>query len=152
PQPRSGDNDMVVKWAAMGFIEPRVTSAGETVYVETGRSPYDGLTHREYLYILLNIDSYPDFLPKAQALAEEFLQGAEDLLKNSDPTALDDMYQSFDYSPEALAQRLDDIYAFYQHEAEQDPVADPNNIFRSREDLVERIRQFAPLNQLDGAW
>jgi hypothetical protein len=151
-QPRAGDNDMVVQWKRMGFVVPRITTAGETLYVEVGRSQFDGLRDRDYLYYLLNLDSYPDFLPKAKDLAEEFLQGAENLLKNEDPTALDDMYDAFDYSPEALGQRLDDIYAFYQAEAEKDPLDDPDNIFRSREDLVERVRQFAPLNQLDGAW
>ena len=31
-------------------------------------------------------------------------------------------------------------------------LADPDNLFKSMDDMVERIRQFAPLNQLDGAW
>jgi hypothetical protein len=122
PPPLSGDNDMVEQWKRLGFIVPRVTPAGETLYVETGRSPYDGLRDRDYLYILLNLDSYPDFLSKAKDLAEEFLQGAENLLTSKDPAALDDIYQAFDYSADALAQRLDDIYAFYQADAEKDPL------------------------------
>jgi hypothetical protein len=36
--------------------------------------------------------------------------------------------------------------------AAQDPFADPGNIFKTKDDMIERIRQFAPLNQLDGAW
>jgi L-Lysine epsilon oxidase N-terminal/L-lysine epsilon oxidase C-terminal domain/Iron-containing redox enzyme len=147
-----GDNDMVEKWKTLGFVLPRTTPYGETLYVETGRSQYDGLRDRDYLFYLLNIDAYPTFIPKAKQLAEEFLQGAVDLLDDPDPAALDDMYRYFDYSPAALAQRLDEIYAFYQMDSESDPLADPDNLFKSLPDMVERIRQFAPLNQLDGAW
>lgn len=147
-----GDNDMLEQWKTLGFVVPRTTPYGETVYVETGRSKYDGLRDRDYLFYLLNIDAHPDFLPKAKQLAEKFLSDAQDLLDDPDPNAIDDMYRYFDYSPEALAQRLDEIYAFYQLYADQDPLADPGNIFKTRDDMVERIRQFAPLNQLDGAW
>ena len=147
-----GDNDMVDKWKTLGFIVPRTTPFGETVWVETGRSRYGGLRDRDYFYYLLNIDQYPDFLPRAKQLAEQFLSDAQALLDNPDPNAIDDMYRYFDYTPQALGQRLDEIYAFYQHYGEQDPFADPDNIFKTRDDMVERIRQFAPLNQLDGAW
>jgi len=150
-QPLPGDNDMVAKWSRMGFVVPKTTSAGEVFYLETGRSRFDGLKDREYFYYLLNLDSYPEFLPKARALAEEFLQGAENLL--NDPKSMEgyDMYLPFEYTSKTLAQRLNDIYSFYQSEAAKDPLDDPNNIFRSREDLVERIRQFAAFNQMDGA-
>lgn len=147
-----GDNDMVEKWKTLGFVVPRTTPYGEVLYVETERSRYDGLRDRDYFFYLLNIDAYPDFLPKAKQLADQFLGDAQALIDNSDPSALDDMYRYFDYSPEALGQRLDEIYAFYQFYASQDPVVDPENIFKTKDDMVERIRQFAPLNQLDGAW
>jgi hypothetical protein len=147
-----GDNDMVEKWKTLGFVVPKTTPYGERLYVETGRSRYDGLRDRDYFFYLLNIDAYPDFVPKAKQLAEEFLQHAVSLIDNPDPDALDDMYRYFHYTPEALGQRLDEIYAFYQMDAEQDPLATPDNIFKSVDDMVERIRQFAPLNQLDGAW
>ena len=147
-----GDNDMVEKWKTLGFVLPRTTPAGETLFVETGRSQYDGLRDRDYFYYLLNIDAYPDFLPQAKRLAEQFLSNAEILIGSPDPNALDDMYRYFDYSHEALAERLDEIYAFYQMDAAVDPLADPSNVFKSHDDMVERIRQFAPLNQLDGAW
>jgi hypothetical protein len=152
PDEYAGDNEMVEKWKTLGFVVPRTTPYGETLYVEEGRSQYDGLRDRDYLYYLLNIDAYPDFIPKAKQLAEQFLKNAENLLNSTDPTAIDDMYRYFDYTPAALGLRLDEIYAFYQMEAEADPLAAPDNIFRSPDDLIERIRQFAPLNQLDGAW
>jgi hypothetical protein len=147
-----GDNDMVEKWRTLGFVVPRTTPFGETLYVETGRSRYDGLRDRDYLFYLLNIDSYPDFVPKAKQLAEQFLSNAEALIDSPDPNALDDMYHYFAYTPECLAERLDEIYSFYQLQAELDPLASPDNIFKSVDDMVERVRQFAPLNQLDGAW
>ena len=147
-----GDNDMVDNWKTLGFVVPRTTPYGEVLYVETGRSRYDGLRDRDYFFYLLNIDGYPDFPPKAKQLAEQFLADAQALLDSPDPAAIDDMYRYFEYSPEALGQRLDEIYSFYLYYASQDPFADPGNIFKTRDDMVERIRQFAPLNQLDGAW
>ena len=147
-----GDNDMVENWKTLGFVVSRTTPYGERLFVETGRSRYDGLRDRDYFYFLLNIDGYPDFLPKAKQLAEKFLADAQALLDSDDPAAIDDMYRYFEYSQEALGQRLDEIYSFYQYYASQDLLADPGNLFKTKDDVVERIRQFAPLNQLDGAW
>ncbi len=147
-----GDNDMVEKWKSLGFVAPMRTDAGEVLHVETGRSCYEGLGDRDYFFYLLNIETYPDFLPKARALAELFLGQARDRLADPTPGAIDDMYRRFPYSKEALQQRLDEIYGFYQAQAALDPLDDPDNPFQSRDDMVERIRQFAPLNQLDGAW
>lgn len=150
--PLPGDNDMVTKWKTLGFVVPRRTDAGETLHVEVGRSRYEGLHDRDYFYYLLNVDSYPDFLPKARALAEQFLSAATVLLDDPTPGAVDDIYRYFPYSAEALSQRLDEIYDVYRAEAAKDPFEDSSNLFRTKEDVVERIRQFAPLNQLDGAW
>jgi len=150
--PRPGDNDMVEKWRTLGFVTPVRTGAGETLQIETGRNRFDGLGDRDYFFYLLNIDSYPDFLPKARELAESFLANARALLDDPTPGAIDDFYRYFPYTKQALDQRLDEIYAFYKTYAETDPLADPGNPFKSKEDMTERIRQFAPLNQLDGAW
>ena len=66
-----------------------------------------------------------------------------------DPTrALDDM-PLFLYSKDSLQQRLDE-YATY--EGVQKGSLDKRQSFKTRDDMLERIRQFAPLNQLDGAW
>jgi hypothetical protein len=150
--PRPGDNDMVEKWRTLGFVVPVRTAAGELLQIETGRSRYDGLRDRDYFYYLLNIDSYPDFLPVAQRLAEYFLSQAVALFEDVRPGALDELYRPFPYSRELLQQRLDEIYAALGADAANDPIADPENPFRTREDMIERIRQFAPLNQMDGAW
>lgn len=154
PRPRPGDNDMVTAWNEMGFVSPFRTKYGETLHVESGRSRYDGLKDRDYFYYLLNLDSYPDFLPKAKQLAKNFLQEAEQLMDDptvaADPDAKD--LRFFAYSRELFDQRLDEIYAKLQRGIEQDPLEDPTYPFRKKEDAIERIRQFAPLNQLDGAW
>lgn len=147
---RVGDNDMVDKWRTLGFVAPVHTGAGETLQVEVGRTRYDGLGDRDYFHYLLNIDSYPDFVPKARELANLFLSRATALLDDPAPGAVDDIYRYFPYSAEALGQRLDEIYAAYQANAATDPLDDTP--FKTRDDMVERIRQFAPLNQLDGAW
>lgn len=152
PDAPPGDNDMVEKWRQGGFVVPVRTSTGEVLQIEKGRSRYDGLRDRDYFYYLLNADSYPDFAPKARELAETFLRQAQQLLDDPTPGALDDFYRYFPYSKEALTQRLDEIYAYYQADAARDPVASKDNIFKTREDMIERLRQFAPLNQLDGAW
>lgn len=150
--PLPGDNDMVEMWRKHGFVIPIRTDKGETLQIETGRSRFDGLDDREYFYYLLNIDSYPEFVPKARELAEVFLKNANDLLNDPTPGAVDNFYRYFPYSKEALDQRLDEIYGHYQSIANIDPLADPENYFKTKEDMIERIRQFAPLNQLDGAW
>jgi hypothetical protein len=152
--PQPGDNDMVSKWREMGFVTPFRTKYGELLHVESGRSRYDGLRDRDYFYYLLNIELYPDFLPRAKQIAESFLQAAEQLMENpataSDPDARD--LRFFAYSRDAFDQRLDEIYAKLQRGIEQDPMLDPDYPFRNQADAIERIRQFAPLNQLDGAW
>lgn len=147
-----GDNEMVDKWKTRGFVVPKTTPAGEVLYVEEGISRYDFLKDRDYFFYLLNLDSYPDFLPKAKQLAEKFISDAAKLLEDNDPEVSDSNYQAFDYTPEALGQRLDEIYVRLQIAAQKDPLQDPDNAFHHPEDILERIRQYAPLNQLDGAW
>jgi hypothetical protein len=143
-----GDNDLVVSWGQLGFVVPRTLPNAGTVLVETGRAPYAGLRDRDYFHIMLNLDQYPDFLPKAKELAEDFLNRAKELLKRPS----DDEMSFFPYSPEALNARLEQIYNdLVDGAAAYDP-NDPGSIFKTREDVIERILQFAPFNQTDGAW
>ncbi len=142
-----GDNEMVFKWSNLGFVT-RVQGIPERILVETGRGKYDGLRDRDYFYIMLNLDSYPDFEPKARKLAHEFLKAAQDLEKTkqfkSDPAS--NIYEFFEYSPSAFEARLQQIYEYWSDIARQTPGT------RSRTALVAGILQFAPFNQLDGAW
>src|SRR5262249_34021710 len=144
-------NGMVTQWSDLGFVVPRTTPTGEVVCVETGRSRYDGLSDREYFYLMLNLDSFPDFIPKAKKLAQQFLDDAARRMNDPTPGSVDDPYRPFPYTPEAFESRLDEIYASLRQDAERafDPSTSP---FKSKEDVVERIRQLAPFNQTDGAW
>jgi hypothetical protein len=109
---------------------------------------YAGLRDREYFHMMLNLDSYEDFLPRARALAEQFLAAARD--RQQDP-ALEPSLRSFPYSRAAFESRLDEIY----HGLADDVAryeADRSWTMRTREDVIEWIRQMAPFNQTDGAW
>jgi hypothetical protein len=150
--PRPGDNAMVDEWKTLGFVTPVKTPAGETLHVEIGRSRFDGLGDRDYFFYLLNINSYTEFVPQAKKLALKFLKAAADQLDDSDGTGLEDFYRFFPYSKDAFDARLDQIYDGFKAYAALDPLDDPDNYIKTADDMVERIRQYAPLNQLDGAW
>ena len=153
-----GDNDMVDKWSSLGFVAPRKTPDGETLLVETGRSKYDGLNDREYFYMMMNLDSYPDFRPKAMQLAQQFLDDAWKLMEMAaSQGGVDDYLRFFPYTEALFRERLEEIYAIMLRtklDAEDhDPkdFSNPSNP-RTLQEVVERIRQLAPFNQLDGAW
>jgi hypothetical protein len=57
----------------------------------------------------------------------------------------------FEFTQEAFNERLELIYNDLEKEAEDyQPATDPD--YDSRNDVIERIRQYAPFNQIDGAW
>ncbi|MEH2329957.1 LodA/GoxA family CTQ-dependent oxidase [Nostoc sp.] len=143
-----GDNDMVAKWSQLGFVVAKEGINGDVVFVETERDPYVGMSEREYFYMMMNIDAFPDFLPKARSLAYEFL--AQAWAMQSDPV-FPSYYRYFDYSKDAFEAQLDEIYNnLVNQAATYNPSEDP--VFKTKEDIKERIRQLAPFNQLDGAW
>jgi len=41
---------------------------------------FDNLSERDYFYYLMNIDEYPEFLPKAKELAEKFFRGSLEII------------------------------------------------------------------------
>ena len=144
----AGDNAMVKAWSHFGFVVPEQGPNGETVFIETERDPYYGLDERQYFYMLLNIDSYQSFLPRARKLAEEFLAKAQTLQHHPD---LPDTLRYFPYSEETFAARLNQIYNDLVHDAlVYNPATDP--VFKSRQDVIQRVLQMAPFNQLDGCW
>lgn len=150
--PRPGDNAMVQQWNTLGFVVPVKSPAGETLHIETGRSRFDGLGDRDYFFYLLNIDSYPEFAPEAKKLALRFLQAASEKLDNPDTSGLPDFYRFFHFTTDLFDARLDQIYDSLKASAALDPLQDPDNYIKTSDDMRERIRQYAPLNQLDGAW
>jgi hypothetical protein len=149
-QDKLGDNQMVRQWRDFGFVVP-VPDVPERILVEVGRNKYDGLKDREYFYMALNMDRYPDFRDKAKKLAYTFLQQAKAIQKTPQFQSEPDqrVYEFFPYSPTAVDSRLAEIYNQLAVEGQQfNPVDDSWR----REDVIERLVQVAPFNQLDGAW
>lgn len=109
---------------------------------------YAGLRDRDYFHIMLNLDSYPDFLPTAMALARRFLDAARKRQRDPD---LEPELRPFRYSRAAFEARLDEIYQGLVDDVNRYQ-AQRSYTLRSREDVIEWMRQMAPFNQTDGAW
>lgn len=138
--------EMVGEWSKLGFVTPAKDGSG--VHLETERQPYVGLRHRDYFHLMLNLHRYPDFLPTAWKLANDFIAAAA--AKQEDPY-LDTELRWFEYEERAFDARMDSIYNdLVDAAAAYSPDADP--IVHSRADAIERLRQSAPLNQTDGVW
>jgi hypothetical protein len=148
----AGKNDMVQKWSTLGFVVPRQAPDKEVILVEGDRGRYEGLKDREYFFYMMNVEAYPDFLPQAKRLAEAFLKEAR--RKQHTPDELEPYYYPIEYSPAAFDARLEQIYEILREQNETYDPADPDQetTFRTREQVIERIRQLAPFNQTDGAW
>jgi hypothetical protein len=147
-----GDRYMVKYWSNLGFIVPRKAPDGDTIFIEAERDRYagiDGIDIREYFYIMMNIESHPEFLSKARILADEFL--AETWALQEHDQNFPDNYRYFKYSRDAFIARMDEIYNDLIDSANTyDPTQDQN--FRTRQQVIEGILYMAPFNQLDGAW
>jgi hypothetical protein len=142
-----GDNNMVKMWHAFGFVVP-ASETYQGVLVEKQRPRYEGLKDREYFYMMLNYNEFPGLEKKARQLAQKFLADARPLTKTKAFLSTPDnrMYQFFDYTPAAFEARMQQIYNRYAAEA-----AMPEPVWR-KQDVLLRIQQLAPFNQLDGAW
>ncbi|MFI9310689.1 LodA/GoxA family CTQ-dependent oxidase [Streptomyces triculaminicus] len=142
---KAGDNEMVEKWSSLGFVVSRPGPDGEPVLVETERAGQVGLSDREWFYTLQHPDQFPQQAQAARHYAEAVLEAAR--AAPFLPLTL----RPFRYTRDALEARLQLIYTTLVAESENfDPGLNPT--FRARHDMVERIRQFAPFNLLDGAW
>ncbi len=158
-----GDNMMVKHWYDLGFVVPREGPKGpdgepQTVYIETERGKYDLLSDREYFYLLMNIETYPDFLPKAHQLAEMFLKQAWQNQEEADP---DERWKFFEYTPEAYDARLNDIYNDFVRDANSDTVYEEDlgdttvgsgTLPQTRQQAIAHLINMAPFNMIDGAW
>jgi hypothetical protein len=107
------------------------------------------LDPRALFHQLLNISIYPGVLTTARAFVDYWLGQAERI--SNDPNTEQDL-RFFPYSEQAFADRLDLIYNDLAENADQSDPGDPDNVVRTRTDAVERIKQLAPFNLLDGAW
>jgi hypothetical protein len=141
------------KWGRLGFVVPR-TAFGETALVESDRGRYDLLSFRDSFYYLMNLESHEDFLPAARRLAEEYLQLARDQEPGLRADPATEEYGYFDYDPLTFQARLEKIYERQRSAAAayNPATGEGEPLFRTPAQLVERIRQLAPFNQLDGSW
>jgi hypothetical protein len=153
------DNAMVKAWSHFGFVVKREVGKGEIVYVETERSPYFGSSERDFFYYLMNIDAYPDFVPRAHQLVHQYLAEGRRNMQESDP---DEVWSYFPFTQEAFDARMELIYANFVRDnaatanpellASRDFSA-PNYLSTSnRAQQAYQLLQMGPFNQLDGAW
>jgi hypothetical protein len=167
---RRGCDDMVRYWHELGFVLPRVTKwrdgssdEREIVHVETQRRPCAGMDVRELFHCLLNMEENRDARPKVKEFVDQVLAAARQVQKETDAFAWMDNIRPFRYDEQVFEQRMKDIYddcadfAFTRNQNGKTvpyDVHDPdhNPYFRSRENVVERIRQLTPFNFLDGSW
>ncbi len=104
---------------------------------------------RELFYKLLNVNNHPEVLDDARAYVDYWLKQAEEFSNSPNKCPADQLF--FRYSEQDFQERLELIYQRFVDEADNsDPGADP--VFRSYDDVVTRIKQWAPFNLVDGAW
>jgi len=170
----AGDETMIDDWHHLGFVvnqrkdgtEP--TLAGKTQFIETERYKYvTGMA--ESFYCLLNMEQFPDFVPRAKELADQFLADAK---FDADPN-----YSEFTYSKQSFGDRLTKIYndfvdqtmnfplwtetgkitwsAVVDYDSDGEPIKAMRHYtvgaFSNRA-VKERIFQASPFNLIDGAW
>ncbi|HTI70607.1 MAG TPA: LodA/GoxA family CTQ-dependent oxidase, partial [Candidatus Limnocylindria bacterium] len=149
----AGDDMMVKRWHELGFVVPeeyvdRKTGAKQIVYIETERDPYAIKTDRDYFYLLMNIGSFPDFLPTAKRLTHQFLAQAWRNQEEADP---DERWKFFRFTAEAFDARMEQIYNNFVHDSESESVYF-QQLFKTRDLVIKNLVNFAPFNQLDGTW
>jgi hypothetical protein len=110
---------------------------------------------RELFYQLLNVDEYPGAKRNARSYVDFWLKWAESYSLKPDVASYDRVY--FEYSPQALEERMQLIYQELADDADATPLSpdDPGYeppLFGTLPPMIERIKQFTPMNLLDGAW
>ncbi|MFH8932241.1 LodA/GoxA family CTQ-dependent oxidase [Streptomyces pristinaespiralis] len=147
----AGANDMVAQWSRLGFVVARQSPDGSRALVETERSYHVGLSHRDWFYTLQHPDRFPEQVKASRAFVHTFLRAAAAAQRS--PGAPQTL-RPFRYTRENLEERLDLIYTQLAQDAEAYNPADPEiePVFRTRDSVVERLKQLAPFNLLDGVW
>jgi hypothetical protein len=167
---RRGCDDMVRYWSELGFVLPRKTAWWEArsnekefVHIEMERRPHAGMDVRELFHCLLNLDANRDCLPKVREFVDNVLHAAQELQLTADAFAWMDNIRPFRYDEQVFEERMKDIYDDCADFAFTETVngvkeeynagnINHNPYFRTRENVIERIRQLTPFNFLDGAW
>ncbi|MEJ8632557.1 LodA/GoxA family CTQ-dependent oxidase [Streptomyces sp. MS2.AVA.5] len=143
----AGSNEMVVKWSRLGFVTAHTSVTGETMLVETERAERVGLSDREWFYVLQHPTRFPQ---QAEAAGDYVKAVLNEAVAEQNGPMFPLALRPFSYSREALDARLELIYSLIvERVADYDPATD---FLQTYHDVVERIRQYAPFNLLDGAW
>jgi len=145
-----GDNMMVDHWHELGFVVAK-RAHDQTVYVETERAPYAVSTIRDKFFMLMNIESYPGFLPQARAITDSYLAQARVVMHQQDAGDVPERWSYFPFSQQAFDARLEQIYRGFVQQANDENYL-TQNLMKTREQWVTRLVQMAPFNQLDGTW
>ncbi|HEX6870663.1 MAG TPA: iron-containing redox enzyme family protein [Micromonosporaceae bacterium] len=136
PPNRCGDQDAARWLAAIARTE-----LADVTYVEA--KPAD---HRELFHRIVNIESFPNTLPLARSTAEETLSKAEVLFGiGAQGRYTDASY--FDYSPDALLDRVDRVY--------WDKLVNPYRPLTEipdRDEVIFGQKTFALGSLIDGTW
>src|SRR5260370_7573948 len=136
---------------------------GGSVEVEMERRPHAGMDVRELFNCLLNLEEDRSCLPKVREFVEDVLAAARRLQQTAGAFAFMDNIRPFKYDESIFDARMQDIYDDCADFAFTEKVngvrlpynpgdPDQNPVFRTREAVVERIRQLTPFNFLDGSW
>ncbi|MEU8678667.1 LodA/GoxA family CTQ-dependent oxidase [Streptomyces sp. NPDC048560] len=147
----AGADDMVGQWNRLGFVVARQSPDGSRALVESERSHHVGLSHREWFYALQHPDRFPEQVRLSREFVHSVLRAAT--AAQHSPAAAQTL-RPFRYTRENLEERLDLIYTGLAQDAEAYDPADPDvePVFRTRNSVVERLKQMAPFNLLDGVW
>lgn len=128
--------------------ESRLVDTGVTPVVPFPNVDDSVIDERDLFLRLMNMQLDADTIARAGEFATQALAWAERY--SNDPKSPVDQ-QFFEYSEEALQERLDLIYQELVDQADfSDPATDP--LFKTHADMITRIVQFAPLNLVDGSW
>ncbi|MFD6878685.1 MULTISPECIES: iron-containing redox enzyme family protein [unclassified Streptomyces] len=130
--------------------EPARAWSGRLASVEPAdvlvREPGPTEDHRRFFHRLVNFERYPNVLPAARARAEAGLAEAEILFEHGAGGLLTDA-SYFDYTPEALMERVERIY--------RDKLVDPYEPLTeipSRDEVVFEQSTYALGSLIDGTW
>lgn len=150
-----GKNDMQRQWSRLGFVRAADHPDGE-VLVERDRKRFDLLSFREIFHHLMNIEANPDFLARAKEIGAIYFRLAREFDEEVIPTDPElQSYRFFSYDSASFTARMEEIYEAEKRSGEAYDPVDPTGferIFNTPARVIERIRQLAPFNQLDGSW
>jgi hypothetical protein len=153
----AGDMGMVNGWNNLGFVTSRKVKwigfdqkpKENMIQYEQDRTKYDGLTFRDYFYILMNLQEFPDFHPYAKKIAQNILTQAQGVIDEIGIDDSDHPEAFVPYSREAFNAKMEEIYEILKKQAAG---ALGWRDSRNREARVRRIYDSAVFNQTDGSW